>query len=100
MQEFLAAEQAEAGQTVNATKEKLGRDEALKLARSARRVVIARGKKVMDYDMRADPPDEETLAQQMLGPTGNLRAPTLRVGDTVLVGLNEEAFRPILTNSA
>ncbi len=28
----------------------------------------------------------------MLGPTGNMRAPTLRVGSTVIVGYNEEAF--------
>jgi hypothetical protein len=28
----------------------------------------------------------------MLGPTGNLRAPTIRRGKTVLVGFNEELF--------
>ncbi len=28
----------------------------------------------------------------MLGPTGNLRAPTIVRGKTVLVGFNEEAF--------
>jgi hypothetical protein len=28
----------------------------------------------------------------MLGPTGNLRAPTLRAGKTVIVGFNEEVF--------
>ena len=28
----------------------------------------------------------------MLGPTGNLRAPMIRKGKTVLVGFNEEAF--------
>jgi hypothetical protein len=28
----------------------------------------------------------------MLGPTGNLRAPTIRRGKTVIVGFNEDAF--------
>ncbi len=28
----------------------------------------------------------------MLGPTGNLRAPTIRRGKTVIVGFNEEVF--------
>ena len=28
----------------------------------------------------------------MLGPTGNLRAPTARVGKTLVVGFNEEAY--------
>lgn len=32
----------------------------------------------------------------MLGPTGNLRAPTLRVGKTVLVGFDEDAYRAAL----
>ena len=33
---------------------------------------------------------------KMLGPTGNLRAPTLRVGKTTLVGFNEEAYDSVL----
>ncbi len=28
----------------------------------------------------------------MLGPTGNLRAPTLRTGKTVVVGFNDESY--------
>ncbi len=31
----------------------------------------------------------------MLGPTGNLRAPTIRTGATVLVGFNEEVYRKV-----
>jgi hypothetical protein len=30
------------------------------------------------------------VAKLMLGPTGNLRAPTLRVGRTLVVGYNEQ----------
>ena len=33
----------------------------------------------------------------MLGPTGNLRAPTLRVGTTLLVGFDERSYRDALT---
>ena len=32
------------------------------------------------------------LVEAMLGPTGNLRAPTLIVGKTVLVGFNDEVY--------
>ena len=73
-----------------------GRDEALALARSADRVVAARGKKVVTFDMKADPPDEATLLAHLLGPTGNLRAPALRRGKTLLVGFNEETYRQVL----
>ena len=84
------------GEVVNASKARLGRDEALKLARSADTVVCGRGKKVVTFDMKSDPPDDDALAAHILGPTGNLRAPTLRRGKTLLVGFGEEAYRDFL----
>ena len=36
------------------------------------------------------------VVDAMLGPTGNLRAPVLRVGKTVLVGFNEEAYAEVI----
>ncbi len=84
------------GPVVNAAKERKGRDEALALARTAAKVVVARGKKVVTFDMRREPPDDDTLAAYLLGPTGNLKAPTLRRGDTLLIGFGEEAYRQVL----
>ena len=81
---------------VDAGKERKGRDEALKLARTAAQVVVARGKKVVSFDMKREPPDDATLAAYLLGPTGNLKAPTLRVGDTLLVGFGEAAYQQVL----
>lgn len=43
--------------------------------------------------MKKDAPDEATLLAHILGPSGNLRAPTLRKGKTLLIGFNEEAYR-------
>jgi arsenate reductase-like glutaredoxin family protein len=81
---------------VDASKERRGRDEALALAKAADRVIVARGKKVVTFDMKKDPPDDDMLAAYLLGPTGNLRAPTLRKGKTLLVGFGEEAYRELL----
>ncbi len=83
-------------ETVDATKTKMGRTEALALARSAGRVLVARGKKVVIFDMEKSPPDDESLAAQLLGPTGNLKAPTVRRGRDLLVGFNEEAYGEVL----
>jgi hypothetical protein len=83
---------------VDATKQKHGREQAIQLARSARRVVAARGKKVVVFDMEKDQPDEDSLAAHLLGPTGNLKAPTLRIGDILLVGFGETAYQRILGN--
>lgn len=80
---------------MDATKDRRGRDEAIKLARSADRVVATRGKKVVVFDMTNYPPDDDTLAAHLLGPSGNLKAPTLRIGDTLLVGYGEEAYRQV-----
>ncbi len=45
--------------------------------------------------MKKDPPDSETLTKLLLGPTGNLRAPTLRKGKTLVVGFNSEIYEQV-----
>jgi len=84
-----------AGEVVDAAKNRRGRDEALALAKSADTVVVARGKKVVTFDMRKAPPDDDTLASYLLGPTGNLKAPTIRKGKLLLVGFGEAAYREV-----
>ncbi len=71
---------------------KFGRADALQLAKAASKLIVAKGKNVLTLSMRKDSPDDQTLAAHMLGPTGNLRAPTIRKGKTVLVGFDEEVF--------
>jgi arsenate reductase-like glutaredoxin family protein len=84
-----------ATEVVDASKEKRGRDAALALAKSADTVIVARGKKVVTFDMKQSPPDDATLAGYLLGPTGNLKAPTIRMGQTLLVGFGEAAYREV-----
>jgi hypothetical protein len=83
----------------DAGRQRKGRQEALALARSADRVIVARGKKTVAFDMKHNPPDDDTLAAHLLGPTGNLRAPTVRRGRTLLVGFSEQAYRQAITGS-
>jgi arsenate reductase-like glutaredoxin family protein len=80
----------------NAAKEKRAPDEALELARSSARVVVLRGKKIVTFDMKKEPPDDDTLLAHLIGPSGNLRAPTVRIGQTLLVGFSDEAYRDVL----
>ena len=51
---------------------------------------MAKGKKVTEFPVGSRIPAETVEA--MLGPTGNLRAPTAIVGRTVLVGFNDDAY--------
>ena len=73
---------------------KLGRERAIELATDADRMIVARGKNLREF-APPDPGDDDTVAA-MLGSTGNLRAPTLVVGKTVLVGFNEERYSDVL----
>jgi arsenate reductase-like glutaredoxin family protein len=72
---------------------KLGRKDAAEIAKRASAVFVAKGKKVSAFKPagKAGKAGKELL-DAMLGPTGNLRAPTIRRGKTVLVGFNEELF--------
>lgn len=54
---------------------------------------------MVHVDLPKDKPGEEEIAEVLLGPTGNLRAPTIKVNDVLLVGFNEELFKSILTAS-
>lgn len=80
---------------VSASRRPQGRREALALAAKARRLVAARGTKVATLDLSARPAASEILAL-MLGPTGNLRAPTMLAGDTLYVGFPKEGFPGLL----
>ena len=59
-------------------------------------MIVAKGKKVTEFNMKKSPPTEDELLKYMLGPTGNLRAPTLRTGQTVVVGFNPDAYDTLL----
>ena len=61
---------------------------------AAKKLIVAKGKKTTDF--LVDGESSEEAVNAMLGPTGNLRAPTLRVGDTLLVGFNEERYQEVL----
>ena len=69
----------------------------------------AKGARIVNYDdwrtldayekaqARDGAPREKMITvAAMLGPTGNLRAPCIRVGKIVLVGFNEELFTDVL----
>jgi arsenate reductase-like glutaredoxin family protein len=95
-QEFLAKNGAEDRELVDARKTKLALKDAAALLEGMHTLVAARGKKVERVDLRKGKPDMATIERLMIGPTGNLRAPTLKVGRTVHVGFDEESYRAVI----
>jgi arsenate reductase-like glutaredoxin family protein len=55
-----------------------------------------KGKKILHVDLKKEKLDYASLAGMLLGPTGNLRAPTLRKGRTLIVGFDPETYTKIL----
>ena len=82
-----------AKEIVSASK-KLGAKDAAALAKAATRVVVAKGSKVAEFAPGGTAGKD--VVDAMLGPTGNLRAPCIRVGKTLLVGFNADAYRDAL----
>ncbi len=73
---------------------KLGKSDAARMAKAASKVIVAKGKRVSEFKPGGKASPE--LVEAMLGPTGNLRAPTIRRGKTVIVGFNEDVFEDAL----
>jgi arsenate reductase-like glutaredoxin family protein len=69
--------------------------EALALAAEVDEVYASKGKQVVHLRLKVDKPDKATLLGLLLGPTGNLRAPTLRKGRTLVVGFDEATYAKV-----
>ncbi|MCP4201033.1 MAG: hypothetical protein GY769_03780 [bacterium] len=57
---------------------------------SAARVIVCRGRKIVEIAGGQARPDD------LKGPTGKFRAPLLQVDDTLLVGFNQQALADLL----
>jgi hypothetical protein len=79
-------------ETVSAAKQRFGAKEVAGLFAGATKLVVAKGKQVLERDLKREPLGAEELAELVLGPTGNLRAPTVRVGTSWFVGFHPELY--------
>ena len=72
---------------------KLGEKDAVAMAKAASRIVVAKGKNVTEF--KPGGKVSSALITAMLGPTGNLRAPCLKIGKTVIVGFNDDVYADV-----
>jgi len=77
----------------DARKTPLTGEAAWQVLADAREIVVAKGTQEQIFDPRTD--DKAAILAATLGRTGNLRAPTLRIGDRLLVGFNERLYARI-----
>lgn len=91
----MAKRKLTAREVVDARKVKMGKPQIAALLRTSSKVVASKGKASTTFDLKKSPPVEKVLYENLLGPTGNLRAPALRVGKTLIVGFNEDAWKKV-----
>ncbi len=59
-------------------------------------IYVINGRKILDL-----PPTEENkeaILAKAIGRSGNLRAPTIQVGNQFIIGFNEELYKKLLVN--
>jgi len=96
-EEFLKSHKLEAKEVVDARKNTLGSKDALKLASSVEHIYASKGSRKTEFDLSQSKPSSEDLLAAMLGPTGNLRAPIIKSGKTLLVGFDMDNYKKVLT---
>jgi ATPase subunit of ABC transporter with duplicated ATPase domains len=82
-----------AGEIEDARKNVIKADGAWEMIVKAKSLSVGRGKKIQTFVPDED--NKEEVLKVCLGRTGNLRAPTVRSGEQVYVGFNEEMYKEL-----
>lgn len=71
-------------------------DEALTLLAGMTELCVAKGKKIIRVDLSVDDrPADDDLVKLMVSRWGKLRAPTMKVGTTLVVGFNRDMLASV-----
>ena len=78
---------------VFANKEKINSVDAWEMMKSATIIRTGKGKKWREWDPADD--DKTEILKDVIGPSGNLRAPTWKIGNEFLVGFTPELYSEV-----
>ena|SRR6266446_7298475 len=95
-QGFLAKHKVGVSAKTDAKKATIKGDAALGVLKDVDEIYAAKGKRVVHVDLKREKPPRAELLGLLLGPTGNLRAPSLRKGRTLIVGFDEATYKRLL----
>jgi arsenate reductase-like glutaredoxin family protein len=93
--EFLADHGIPVETQVDARSTPLVEADALQLISDVNTLYVTRGTKVVYFDLKQDRPDDQVLLQMLIGRSGKLRAPTVKVGQTVIVGFDQSIYEQV-----
>ena len=79
-----------------ASREPLEGATALSALEGISELYVAKGRKSIFLDLTGDRPSDDKLLELLLGRSGKLRAPTLRIGKLLIVGYHVELLEDAL----
>lgn len=91
---MLAKKKTTIHETVEARNVRIAGSQAWELLRGAKEVIVGQGQRVLVLHPATD--NRVEILALCLGRTGNLRAPTLKIGNRLLVGFNEAMYQTYL----
>lgn len=95
-QEFLDQENVIISEKINANKIKYNSDQSWEILKNAEIIFVSKGKKEIEWITSKD--EKNLILKSVLGPSGNLRAPTWRIKNSFLIGFNIEQYKKVLIN--
>ena len=78
------------GTVQNAAKDPIEGPAALDLLEETAELFVARGRRVLRFDLMSQRPPDDELLGLLLGRSGKLRAPALRYRSRLIVGYNQD----------
>lgn len=79
---------------VEAKKVVLGAEEVWERLQAAEKVVVGRGRKAQAYI--PDAASKDAIMDEVLGRSGNLRAPALKIGNVYYIGYNDAMYKELM----
>lgn len=89
---YLESRKITAETQLDARKDRFDFKAAKALLKEVKKLYATKGTKVIECDLKADKLDDEELQALLIGPSGNLRAPSIKNGDVMLVGFNSDMY--------
>lgn len=81
-------------ETVDARKTPLTADAAWELVQSADQIMVGKGRNSQTFDPQTD--SQADILKAIIGRSGNLRAPTIKIGQQLIVGYNDKLYGGIV----
>ena len=89
-QKYFGDNAIELGEKSDARKEKIDENNAWKIISQFDTVHIGKGKKTLTFT--PSPENKKEILKAAMGRSGNLRAPTIKTSEAIIIGYNEDMY--------